>query len=112
MLRNRRGPLLGSFCLVESINERVAEFDELFRHRVLVARPGFEQLEQCVALTWAEFYGSGGTDCIEGFSEFRRVEVLHLRHKGFARVPADDHLAVAECDGDAVEAFRHSREAT
>jgi hypothetical protein len=104
--------LLGSLCSVESLDERVAEFDELGGHRVVFARPVFEHLEQDVALVWAKLYGSGGVDRKEGLPNVRRVDVLHPARQGFACFPAEDHLAVAERNRDVVEALRHRRERT
>ena len=88
--------LLGSLCSVESLDERVAEFDELGGHRVVFARPVVEHLEQDVALVWAELYGSVSADRKEGLPNVRRVDVLHPARQGFSCFPAEDHLAVAE----------------
>ena len=104
--------LLGSLCSVESLDERVAELDELAGHRVVFARPVFEHLEQDVALVWPELYGSRGADRKEGLPNVRRVDVLHPARQGFTCLPAEDHLTVAERDSDAVEAFRHGGEGT
>jgi hypothetical protein len=95
--------------------ECVAQVVEFGRDRfgLVVERPFVEQAEEGGSLGGVEFDGSGGADGVEHGAEARGVlYVLQPCDERLPRVPGEGDVAAAERDRDAVEAFRHDREAT